>query len=949
MRGEEQVRLDPLGDVDVQRALALARARESYPLLPRDTLVLYCDAAWEAARRADPKGRDLVGAFDRALLTIAWTYRRTGAGCRWPSWWSRRSRESRCNPSSRRRRCSPWTSSRSRRRLSRRWRPRAVWSSAGRCPRPLHLAPARWCCCGRGRHRDSASSRDAGLPIAPLEQSANDDLAASDDSPARMGGGSDPAPRSRLAGSDRFGGHESSRFRCAGLRSIQPGSLGAVPVRRFPPLETIQAPRARAAELLHRTTRPLRYRLSSWRRRTTRRGRDRWYAGATRTGRHHRAARAEDGARLCGAATVGGLDDPDEPSGPMTGRTTRPRRAGGRGAASTPGTTRCRSSRMDEEARPTATRMSRRHRRPRSGRGCWRRRRRRRGEDRRRDRRPQEVIEQGEPDDSEPEDDADEPAPAPPPRPAAPAPAPAPAPATPTVPVAPPHHAHRAGAGAGSRRVGRLAGSSCSGRLAGSCRTGQPPPRAGHSASASARCAGHSACGGGHSAGDARPPLPRLRAPSALRPTMRRQTPSPRSPFGRRVGSDDQPNRHQARDFSRPACRLGPARYRLQLSGTTTHNRARRATSSHWAGRCARRRRSRPGSSSRRRPLRQIARDESATDDPATVSRRVRELYEAIRRGWPRGAPTRFPSGRISSSPAPIPRPPRPLPGERLVAPGDTLWAIANEELGRRATSARFAGTSSGSGTRTRPNPAGAASTGSRRVSASSCRPRRVVNRRRMRPSCSPRPRPRAPPPERRARCRAVAAPGTGDRPAPSDARRHRRVPAPLPVRPGLGAGGDSRAHGDARSGRQSSSDSAPPATRAPGPGPAAPAGHRGFPDPVPTPLTRHPRPHLMPAPAPGPIPMASPRPPDGFVESFLRCWPPTSMNWGGRSTGRAAYGGAPQSCVNEGTHVAHLQCVHLVWAPAVDLSGPVGGTGRTRPGRGPAPRRIRLAGCETT
>ena len=43
-----------------------------------DTLVLYCDAAWEAARRADPKGRDLVGAFDRALLTIAWTHRRTG-------------------------------------------------------------------------------------------------------------------------------------------------------------------------------------------------------------------------------------------------------------------------------------------------------------------------------------------------------------------------------------------------------------------------------------------------------------------------------------------------------------------------------------------------------------------------------------------------------------------------------------------------------------------------------------------------------------------------------------------------------------------------------------------------------------------------------------------------------------------------------------------------------
>ena len=32
------------------------------------------------------------------------------------------------------------------------------------------------------------------LPIAPLEQSANDDLAATDDSQARMGGGSEPAP-----------------------------------------------------------------------------------------------------------------------------------------------------------------------------------------------------------------------------------------------------------------------------------------------------------------------------------------------------------------------------------------------------------------------------------------------------------------------------------------------------------------------------------------------------------------------------------------------------------------------------------------------------------------------------------------------------------------------------------------------------------------------------------
>src|SRR5262245_50572812 len=38
--------IDPLGDVEVQRALALARARESYPAVPRETLLGYCEAAW---------------------------------------------------------------------------------------------------------------------------------------------------------------------------------------------------------------------------------------------------------------------------------------------------------------------------------------------------------------------------------------------------------------------------------------------------------------------------------------------------------------------------------------------------------------------------------------------------------------------------------------------------------------------------------------------------------------------------------------------------------------------------------------------------------------------------------------------------------------------------------------------------------------------------------------
>jgi hypothetical protein len=70
--------IDPLGDVEVQRALALARARESYPAVPRETLLGYCEAAWAVALKADPRGHDLQGSFDRALLIIAWTQRRSG-------------------------------------------------------------------------------------------------------------------------------------------------------------------------------------------------------------------------------------------------------------------------------------------------------------------------------------------------------------------------------------------------------------------------------------------------------------------------------------------------------------------------------------------------------------------------------------------------------------------------------------------------------------------------------------------------------------------------------------------------------------------------------------------------------------------------------------------------------------------------------------------------------
>jgi hypothetical protein len=70
--------VDPLADLEVQRALALARARENYPAVPRETLLGYCEAAWDVALEADPRGRDLQGSFDRALLIIAWTQRRSG-------------------------------------------------------------------------------------------------------------------------------------------------------------------------------------------------------------------------------------------------------------------------------------------------------------------------------------------------------------------------------------------------------------------------------------------------------------------------------------------------------------------------------------------------------------------------------------------------------------------------------------------------------------------------------------------------------------------------------------------------------------------------------------------------------------------------------------------------------------------------------------------------------
>ena len=309
MRGEEQVRLDPLGDVEVQRALALARARESYPLLPRDTLVLYCDAAWEAARRADPKGRDLVGAFDRALLTIAWTHRRTGGRVPLhelveqtiprialqpfiaaPAVLAEDELE---EPAE----AEPAVAA-ARRPVFRRPLLRVPFTS----PLPVGAAVAA------GAIGIALLHETRVLPIAPLEQSANDDLAASDDSPARMGGGSEPAPavEGPLAaigsgatsppvfaapGPGQSGPASRERRRC-GCRRLW---------RRFRRRRLER--RSRRAGRRARSGTGCRGGLGE----RTRRGRDRWGAGAAPAGRHHRAARAEDGARLCGAAAAGGL------------------------------------------------------------------------------------------------------------------------------------------------------------------------------------------------------------------------------------------------------------------------------------------------------------------------------------------------------------------------------------------------------------------------------------------------------------------------------------------------------------------------------------------------------------------------------------------------------------------------------------------------------------------
>src|SRR3954465_5300007 len=69
-------RLDPLGDLEVKRVLAFARAREQYPTVPRGLLLDYCQAAWQAAV-AGGGDHDVLGRFERALMMVAWTHRRS--------------------------------------------------------------------------------------------------------------------------------------------------------------------------------------------------------------------------------------------------------------------------------------------------------------------------------------------------------------------------------------------------------------------------------------------------------------------------------------------------------------------------------------------------------------------------------------------------------------------------------------------------------------------------------------------------------------------------------------------------------------------------------------------------------------------------------------------------------------------------------------------------------
>jgi len=71
------IHIDPLASPELQRALAFARARESYPAIPSELLLDLCNAAWE---RAAGEGEDglALGRFERAMDLVARGYRAGG-------------------------------------------------------------------------------------------------------------------------------------------------------------------------------------------------------------------------------------------------------------------------------------------------------------------------------------------------------------------------------------------------------------------------------------------------------------------------------------------------------------------------------------------------------------------------------------------------------------------------------------------------------------------------------------------------------------------------------------------------------------------------------------------------------------------------------------------------------------------------------------------------------
>ncbi len=71
------IHIDPLVNPELQRALAYARARESYPAIPGELLLELCDAAWERAAGEADDGR-AVDRFEHAMDLVARGYRAGG-------------------------------------------------------------------------------------------------------------------------------------------------------------------------------------------------------------------------------------------------------------------------------------------------------------------------------------------------------------------------------------------------------------------------------------------------------------------------------------------------------------------------------------------------------------------------------------------------------------------------------------------------------------------------------------------------------------------------------------------------------------------------------------------------------------------------------------------------------------------------------------------------------